>query len=327
MRSKRWLSPLRALQVARRRAAGSRRRRGRPSARRSTLVRAVPLTPSARRPRQRFRARRRGRSWRLRDLVRPGRDVRPDVADVARGSRTTPRATLVKAARSSWPDLVDLPRLVAVAAGRAAVGGSATLAAARGHADRRRARPGGRRAPAREPTRGRLRDVLATGCSVGAPPDPFNQTGQDWSQPPWHPERLADAGYAPYRDARARGAPTRRRAARRPRHRIVPAVVGPGRHCLPRRAPTSATTTRRWSGSSRWRRERAGAVVIGEDLGVVEPWVREHLDDSRASSARRSRGSRRGGASEPLAPRALARGLPRHGHDPRPATDRRLPAG
>ena len=28
--------------------------------------------------------------------------------------------------------------------------------------------------------------------------------------------------------------------------------------------------------------QRAGAVVIGEDLGVVEPWVREHLDAARA---------------------------------------------
>ncbi|MGD1341485.1 4-alpha-glucanotransferase, partial [Enterococcus faecium] len=36
--------------------------------------------------------------------------------------------------------------------------------------------------------------------SVGAPPDGYNQQGQDWSQPPWHPWRLAEAGYAPWRD-------------------------------------------------------------------------------------------------------------------------------
>ena len=30
-----------------------------------------------------------------------------------------------------------------------------------------------------------LQEVLATGIRVGAPPDAFNQQGQDWSQPPW----------------------------------------------------------------------------------------------------------------------------------------------
>ena len=31
-----------------------------------------------------------------------------------------------------------------------------------------------------------LRGVLAPGVSVGAPPDMYNQLGQDWHQPPWH---------------------------------------------------------------------------------------------------------------------------------------------
>ncbi len=42
-------------------------------------------------------------------------------------------------------------------------------------------------------------DVLATGASVGAPPDAFNQLGQDWSQPPWRPQALAQVAYRPYR--------------------------------------------------------------------------------------------------------------------------------
>src|SRR5262249_62162795 len=35
------------------------------------------------------------------------------------------------------------------------------------------------------------RDMLVSGISVGAPPDGFNQLGQDWAQPPWHPRHLA----------------------------------------------------------------------------------------------------------------------------------------
>ena len=31
------------------------------------------------------------------------------------------------------------------------------------------------------------------GVTVGAPPDPYNQIGQDWSQPPWRPDRLGRA--------------------------------------------------------------------------------------------------------------------------------------
>ncbi len=45
-----------------------------------------------------------------------------------------------------------------------------------------------------------LGDALARGVTVGAPPDQFNQLGQDWSQPPWRPDRLAELGYAPFRD-------------------------------------------------------------------------------------------------------------------------------
>ena len=41
---------------------------------------------------------------------------------------------------------------------------------------------------------------MASGVTVGAPPDAFNQVGQDWSQPPWRPDRLAESGYVAYRD-------------------------------------------------------------------------------------------------------------------------------
>ena len=38
-----------------------------------------------------------------------------------------------------------------------------------------------------------LAEWMAPDASVGAPPDGFNQRGQDWSQPPWNPHKLAEA--------------------------------------------------------------------------------------------------------------------------------------
>ena len=65
-------------------------------------------------------------------------------------------------------------------------------------------------------------------------------SGQDWSQPPWRPDRLAELGYAPFRDMVAHRAAARRRHPGRPRHRAVPAVVDPARAC----APTEGTYVR-----------------------------------------------------------------------------------
>ncbi|MDQ2637979.1 MAG: 4-alpha-glucanotransferase, partial [Actinomycetota bacterium] len=44
-----------------------------------------------------------------------------------------------------------------------------------------------------------LQDVLALGVTAGAPPDEFNQLGQDWSQPPWRPDQLVEQAYEPFR--------------------------------------------------------------------------------------------------------------------------------
>jgi (1->4)-alpha-D-glucan 1-alpha-D-glucosylmutase len=38
----------------------------------------------------------------------------------------------------------------------------------------------------------------ALGVHVGAPPDDFNQRGQDWGLPPWIPRRLPAGGYVPW---------------------------------------------------------------------------------------------------------------------------------
>ena len=45
-----------------------------------------------------------------------------------------------------------------------------------------------------------MRDVYASGVTVGAPPDQYNQAGQDWGQPPWNPRRLEELAYEPFRE-------------------------------------------------------------------------------------------------------------------------------
>jgi (1->4)-alpha-D-glucan 1-alpha-D-glucosylmutase len=42
------------------------------------------------------------------------------------------------------------------------------------------------------------RALYAHGLRIGAPPDDFNPKGQDWGLPPWRPEALRAAAYAPF---------------------------------------------------------------------------------------------------------------------------------
>ncbi|WP_225101478.1 4-alpha-glucanotransferase [Streptomyces sp. CoH27] len=119
-------------------------------------------------------------------------------------------------------------------------------------------------------------DVFAVGMSVGAPPDAFNARGQDWGLPPWRPDRLAATGHAPYRDLLR--ALFRYAGALRIDH-----VMGLFRlWWVPRgSAPTEGTYVRYDADAMlailALEADRAGAVVIGEDLGTVEPGVRETL--------------------------------------------------
>jgi 4-alpha-glucanotransferase len=121
-----------------------------------------------------------------------------------------------------------------------------------------------------------LRDVLAPGISVGAPPDMYNQLGQDWNQPPWHPTRLAEAGYAPFRNMLT--TVLRHAGGIRVDH-----VLGLFRlWWVPAGNPPSdgayvAYDHEALIGILALEAQRAGAVVIGEDLGTFEPWVRDYL--------------------------------------------------
>jgi 4-alpha-glucanotransferase len=135
------------------------------------------------------------------------------------------------------------------------------------------AHPGGADAWARQ-------DVIVTGVSVGAPPDEFNQRGQDWTLPPWHPGWLAARAGRPFAELIA--AATRHAGGLRIDH-----VMGLARlWWIPAgMAPDQGTYVR-------YDHELIGDVLcaevareqvlaIGEDLGTVEPWLRDFLADRR----------------------------------------------
>jgi 4-alpha-glucanotransferase len=123
-----------------------------------------------------------------------------------------------------------------------------------------------------------LRDVLAKDVAVGAPPDMYNQMGQDWSQPPWRPDALADQAFIPYRDML-------RTVLRHAGGIRVDHVLGLFRlWWIPRGMPAHQGTYVRYDhdalvGILALEAQRAGAVVIGEDLGTVEAWVQDTLRD------------------------------------------------
>ncbi|AJF65224.1 4-alpha-glucanotransferase [Streptomyces vietnamensis] len=119
-------------------------------------------------------------------------------------------------------------------------------------------------------------EAFAAGMSVGAPPDAFNSRGQDWGLPPWRPDALAAAGYAPYRGLL-------RELLRHAGALRIDHVMGLFRlWWVPEgREPTEGTYVRYDAEAMLavlvLEAHRAGALVIGEDLGTVEPGVREEL--------------------------------------------------
>jgi 4-alpha-glucanotransferase len=121
-----------------------------------------------------------------------------------------------------------------------------------------------------------LRGVLAEDMTAGAPPDAFNQQGQDWSQPPWRPDRLVELGYAPYRDML-------RTVLRHAGALRVDHVVGLFRlWWIPKGHAAVDGTYVRYDhealvGILALEAKRAGAFIVGEDLGTVEPWARDYL--------------------------------------------------
>ena len=119
-------------------------------------------------------------------------------------------------------------------------------------------------------------DQLATGCSVGAPPDDYNVEGQDWGVRAFHPQRLAESGYDPL--IKMIRSSMRHAGGMRFDH-----VMGLFRlYWIPDESSAMNGAYVRYPAKEMLdvlalESHRAEAFVVGEDLGTVEDQVREEM--------------------------------------------------
>lgn len=118
--------------------------------------------------------------------------------------------------------------------------------------------------------------VLAPDISVGAPPDEYNTQGQDWGLPPFDPWKLRDDCYEPFIQTVRAG--FRHAGGLRFDH-----VMGMFRlFWIPAHGSAREGTYVRYPYGDLLdilavESHRAGAYVVGEDLGTVEDYVRHEL--------------------------------------------------
>lgn len=119
-------------------------------------------------------------------------------------------------------------------------------------------------------------DVLAERISVGAPPDMYNTQGQDWGLPPWVPRRLQAANYEPF-------VQTIRALLRHAGGLRIDHVMGLFRlFWIPHgMSPVDGTYVDYPADDLlnivALESHRAGAFVVGEDLGTIGKNVRQML--------------------------------------------------
>jgi len=126
---------------------------------------------------------------------------------------------------------------------------------------------------------------LAMEMSVGAPPDRFNAVGQSWGLPPFIPHRLREAAYRPFIETIH--AQLRHAGGLRIDHVLglfrlwwIPSGSDPSRGAYVR------SHTDELLEIVALESHRAGAVIIGEDLGTVPSGVRRELRRRRLMSTR-----------------------------------------
>jgi 4-alpha-glucanotransferase len=126
---------------------------------------------------------------------------------------------------------------------------------------------------------------LGLEVSIGAPPDRFNLVGQNWGLPPFVPNRLREAGYAPFIETIR--ATLRSAGGLRIDHVLgffrqwwVPAGNGPADGAY------VAQPTAELFAILAIESHRSQAIVIGEDLGTVERGVRRRLAAANILSMR-----------------------------------------
>jgi 4-alpha-glucanotransferase len=120
------------------------------------------------------------------------------------------------------------------------------------------------------------RECFALGARVGAPPDEFNSQGQDWGLPPLDPWRLMQAGFEPF--IRTVRAGFRHAGGLRFDHVMglfrlywIPEGMGADQGAYVRYPHKQLLDILALES------HRAGAYVVGEDLGTVEQEMREEL--------------------------------------------------
>ncbi|HVX15733.1 MAG TPA: 4-alpha-glucanotransferase [Pirellulales bacterium] len=128
-------------------------------------------------------------------------------------------------------------------------------------------------------------DLYAQSCTVGAPPDLYNRQGQDWGLPPFIPHKLRAAGYEPF-------VQTLRATLRHSRGLRIDHVMGLFRlYWVPHGLDATHGAFVRYPADEMLaivaiESQRAGAFVVGEDLGTVDEEIRALLAAHRVLSYR-----------------------------------------